>query len=562
MGKLDWSRTHYQAAHTALGHRPSISISHLSQAYDPEKTHVGYVIYTRKGQFRWCDENIGYRGETFYVVILDTERPEFKGAFKENGQARNHSVKMIMKEFGENCCSVGGFSVVQGILKFSSRWMNTTSSAEYGWVSDGSHFLSSPEQALVQYIVLQWQKLGPNVLLEIPDSLDQRLITAECKVLQSPPRPAGVKAAPVPGPWDEELRDCHSAASPSGSSPEREPSPSKQLSSSNLELQDNVHGWLLKVKSVGVRERSVARSNWRYFTLDFKQRVFYYTHWKVRLGSKKVSHPVRFDDILRARMISNSAQQIPKAHPYDFFGVKEAFVFSVEIRTEPMDNVAEKWLMTKTADDAQRWIAALNGASSYAAAFCGTPSPSPTQSQVSKHDSKNRDDQVVDQLKVENEVLRKQLAYWQRRNDVLVMENARKHVPVLDLQRQDSPVKLQQSPQVHEEHSHEAQTTEQLPLDAKSLYRELLKAHSRDGKQPTAFYITPVVEETDDVDHIGCQDAVAHASDAAAASHAEVSCWAGVCRRWLPCGSGSGGPQSQMKQSSHAASATVETDHV
>merc|ERR1719217_798644 len=111
--------------------------------------------------------------------MLDTAQWP-SNAFQAAGRGRVHDY-IFQRTFGEtfsdNYASVGGFAVMNGEVKFSSIWLNMKTNRDYEneWVSDGSQYLSLPEQELVKFAVEGWKARGKNSVLEIPDWLDGRL---------------------------------------------------------------------------------------------------------------------------------------------------------------------------------------------------------------------------------------------------------------------------------------------------------------------------------------------------------------------------------------------------
>lgn len=71
---------------------------------------------------------------------------------------------------GWTCC--GGFSVMKGVLKHSSVWLNNQSGCmhQLEWRGDGSKYLSPVELDLVMLAVKEWRASGPGAVVDIPDA--------------------------------------------------------------------------------------------------------------------------------------------------------------------------------------------------------------------------------------------------------------------------------------------------------------------------------------------------------------------------------------------------------
>jgi len=183
MGKVDWSVTHYQAAQREFGHRPSIKISAASDKWMPGKNYARLVIYAHEGKFNWTNTALfakAYSGKFAYVRLVCTDiwtDSDFRAA----GQGRVHDKifrETLGLEFREGKFSCGGFAIHDGVLKYSSIWLNTNACQGLCVLkSDNSKYLSEPEKLLVNYAVENW-KAG-NFILKIPDDLHEKLMTFE-----------------------------------------------------------------------------------------------------------------------------------------------------------------------------------------------------------------------------------------------------------------------------------------------------------------------------------------------------------------------------------------------
>jgi len=179
MGKQNWTSTHYEPAKQELGPNLTLKISHFSDTYSPSGKYAGVIMYHWKGQFSWRNEHLGYGGRAFYVAILDTNKWP-ADAFRAAGQGMVHDYifkKTFGEDFRQNTASCGGFAIMNGTLKFSSWWLNNTSSDKFRhkWSSDGDKNLSGPEQELVKFAVEEWKRHGTHHIAAIPGWLDQRL---------------------------------------------------------------------------------------------------------------------------------------------------------------------------------------------------------------------------------------------------------------------------------------------------------------------------------------------------------------------------------------------------
>lgn len=92
MGKAGFGDT-YMSAASALGHRPQIKLSSFCDDYYDYANYAGFIIYHTYGRHTWRQHNNqglarGYRGQSFYVLILCTDEwPEY--ALRAAGQGRS-----------------------------------------------------------------------------------------------------------------------------------------------------------------------------------------------------------------------------------------------------------------------------------------------------------------------------------------------------------------------------------------------------------------------------------------------------------------------------------------
>lgn len=118
----------------------------------------------------------GSRGRGFYVIIQCTDDwPE--EYYRSTGQGTVHyyllrNVMGIEPDAARIAC--GGFAYLMGDLRFSSISLNSTD--QFGAESDGSKYLSDPEEVLVRYCWQQYKMYGPHQRFSIPISIDQLLM--------------------------------------------------------------------------------------------------------------------------------------------------------------------------------------------------------------------------------------------------------------------------------------------------------------------------------------------------------------------------------------------------
>jgi len=167
----------YRRIKSQLG-RPSCKVSYFSDNFDPSKNYAGMIVYSVNGNFSWMNtagQASGYKGRSFYIIVQCTNNWP-SDVLRDVGQGRVHHY-LIKNTLGFDydqdlvCC--GGFSYVNGSLKFSSVWLNGRD--QVGCSSDGSKYLSTPEQALVEYCFGQYRIHGKNSVFSIPDYIDSQL---------------------------------------------------------------------------------------------------------------------------------------------------------------------------------------------------------------------------------------------------------------------------------------------------------------------------------------------------------------------------------------------------
>lgn len=167
----------YRSVKSQLG-RPSCKVSFFSDNFDSSKNYAGMIVYAVNGSFNWMNTGgraSGYKGRSFYIIVQCTNNWP-SDVLRDVGQGRVHHY-LIKNTLGFDydqdlvCC--GGFSYVNGSLKFSSVWLNGRN--QVGCSSDGSKYLSGPEQTLVEYCFEQYKSRGRNSTFSIPDYIDRQL---------------------------------------------------------------------------------------------------------------------------------------------------------------------------------------------------------------------------------------------------------------------------------------------------------------------------------------------------------------------------------------------------
>mmetsp|Transcript_163331 Transcript_163331/g.301668 ORF Transcript_163331/g.301668 Transcript_163331/m.301668 type:complete len:717 (+) Transcript_163331:106-2256(+) len=117
--------------------------------------------------------------------------------------------------------------------------------------------------------------------------------------------------------------------------------------------------WLTKVKGDGARAKWFNNNTTRYFTIDFDSQLFYYSHNEER---KKISSPVRFNEILHAEQLPRPAHVAPSKNSSD-----NTFGFIVQTPGRTFE------LYTLTYLDAKHWVDALIAARDIANRVTSTP---------------------------------------------------------------------------------------------------------------------------------------------------------------------------------------------
>ena len=188
MGKKNWCDTHYSPICASLGVRPTLKVSHYSDDFDPNDSFAAIIMYHWRGRAKWRNEHKGQNGRAFYVVFANTKHwpaERFRRAGK--GMVHDYIFQTTFGEaFDENNASVGGFAIHEGRIKYSSIWLNMKSSDAYelSWESDGSKYLSVPEQSLAEWATSVWINHGKGNIHRIPDAL-HNILAGMCTL---PPR--------------------------------------------------------------------------------------------------------------------------------------------------------------------------------------------------------------------------------------------------------------------------------------------------------------------------------------------------------------------------------------
>lgn len=152
-----------------------------------------------------------------------------------------------------------------------------------------------------------------------------------------------------------------------------------------------VCGWLLKVRKDSMRNHNFSGAHWRYFTIDFKHRIFHYARSET---SKDISNPVKFKDLLEVSFINGARQK-------SLLSSKDVFAFKVVTR------VREMWLIGKTKQDAQTWVNALISARDQRTELAVS----------SEHQSLERVNGEVQRLRTDNSLLEERLAQVERQKE-------------------------------------------------------------------------------------------------------------------------------------------------
>ena len=172
----------YTKACIELDARPlTYKISDFSDGFNPKKNYAGLILYHHKGKHTWKNTTgvaKTHNCRSLYVLILCTDDWPTT-AFKRAGQGMVHDYlykrmfgRTARWEKGETCC--GGFSIMQGELRYSSKWLNKQSNrkSKLSWKHDGHKELSKEEKTLVSLAVEKWKDHGPNSKGEVPKKVD------------------------------------------------------------------------------------------------------------------------------------------------------------------------------------------------------------------------------------------------------------------------------------------------------------------------------------------------------------------------------------------------------
>ncbi|CAG8484593.1 14283_t:CDS:2 [Dentiscutata erythropus] len=102
-----------------------------------------------------------------------------------NGQVHHYLIKNTFGfDYDQDIICCGGFSYHEKQLKFSSVWLNERN--QKGWESDGSKYLSGPEQILVEYCFEEYKKFGSHHIFKIPNYIEKQLINSELRMWSYP----------------------------------------------------------------------------------------------------------------------------------------------------------------------------------------------------------------------------------------------------------------------------------------------------------------------------------------------------------------------------------------
>jgi hypothetical protein len=191
MGKKDFKGICQQAKKT--NGTLSVKLSYFCDTYSSTASYAGIIIYAVDGQFKWTStsgDTKGHGGQTFYVGIIDTAKYPAGELSRDVGQGRVHHYvirKLIGREYSQDTVCCGGFAILKGKMHFSSVWLNQRDQypKEGFGKSDGSKFLSTLEQEVVEYVIQQWAALGSNKVVSLPSSVESKIATEDVSALLS-----------------------------------------------------------------------------------------------------------------------------------------------------------------------------------------------------------------------------------------------------------------------------------------------------------------------------------------------------------------------------------------
>ncbi|UJR34797.1 hypothetical protein I4U23_027578 [Adineta vaga] len=148
MGKKHFGRL-YRRIREKLG-TITCKISHFCDEFDESCNYAGAIIYAIDGEYKWKNDSggkaDGFKGRSFYLIIQCTDDwPE--SCLNDVGQGRVHDylLKNVLGiDYHRDRIACGGFSYVDGKLKYNSIWLNA--SDQEGAESNGDKMLSDKEK--------------------------------------------------------------------------------------------------------------------------------------------------------------------------------------------------------------------------------------------------------------------------------------------------------------------------------------------------------------------------------------------------------------------------------
>ncbi|CAF4666997.1 unnamed protein product [Rotaria socialis] len=164
-------------------------ISQFSDEFYSCNNYAGAIIYGIDGQFQWQNlesgQAYGYKGRSFYIIIQCTDNwPEENLKAAGQGRVQDYLLKNVLGiDYDQDRVACGGFSYVDGELKFSSVWLNARN--QTGAESDGSKYLSDLEVDLVKFCFDQYKEYGASHMFELSWAIDENLLARDDELVIS-----------------------------------------------------------------------------------------------------------------------------------------------------------------------------------------------------------------------------------------------------------------------------------------------------------------------------------------------------------------------------------------
>merc|ERR1712228_142925 len=151
-----------------------MGVSDFSDVYKAGCNFAIVIMYSYRGKFKWTTndgkiptkyQNPEFRGRFLYVVFKNTSewRPENfgTGGGQVHGFIFQEAFGIQMQQLSASC---GGAAIKDGVLHFSSGWLNNTTSSdpsfENKWESDGKKLMSAKERTLMKFATQLWMRHG------------------------------------------------------------------------------------------------------------------------------------------------------------------------------------------------------------------------------------------------------------------------------------------------------------------------------------------------------------------------------------------------------------------